>query len=371
MKVGMIGCGGICGAYLKGEKLLPEIEMAMCADLDLERAEKRVREFNQDIKIVTTEELLANDDIEVVLNITPPGAHAKINMMALEAGKHVYCEKPFAVSLEEGCQVLELAKSRNMKVGCAPDTFLGSGIQNTRKIIDSGAVGKILSGTANCLGHGTESWHKSPEFYYKAGGGPLMDMGPYFITALVSLLGPVKCVTAITGRGFNERTITSEPLNGKKIAVEVETHNAGIMEFESGAIVTVTMSFDTWKATAQPFELHGETGSITIPNPNGFVGDTQIFKPAGITQKDIKGTVWKTAQNSFNYESGRSIGLADMIKGIETGRKFRCNGELACHVLEVMLAFPKSSKSGKHENIESSCERPEALPDGFSGNFSE
>ena len=354
-KVGVIGCGNISDAYFKAAKTFTSMQYTYCADLNMEAA--KAKEELYGCKAVSVEELLANDEVEIVLNLTTPQVHAKVNTMALEAGKHVYAEKPFALSIEEGTPVIELAKKKNLRIGSAPDTFLGGGIQTVRKLIDENWIGTPVSGTAFMMCPGHESWHPAPEFYYLSGGGPLFDMGPYYITALINLLGPVKKVTAINGRAFDERTCTSEDRFGDKMPVDVDTHVAGLLEFECGTIITLIMSFDIAKHSCPCLELHGTAGSIAVPDPNTFGGPVKFAKAR---------CDWQEVPIPFGYtDNMRSIGLADMAKAIKDGRKHRCSGELAFHVLEVMCALEKSSKEETHIYLKSSCERPNALPLGL------
>jgi predicted dehydrogenase len=261
VKVGIIGCGNISGIYLKNCTQTFEIlEVAACADLIHERAQAQAREYGVP-KACSVEELLQDPKIEIVLNLTTPKAHYEVSKAALEAGKHVYVEKPLAVAREDGQAILELAKSKNLLVGCAPDTFLGAGLQTCRKLIDDGWIGEPVAATAFMTCHGHESWHPDPEFYYEIGGGPMLDMGPYYLTALISLLGPVDRVTGSSRITFPERTITSQPKYGKQIKVETPTHIAGVIDFASGAVGTIITSFDVW--SAQPSmdrDLTGVTG---------------------------------------------------------------------------------------------------------------
>ncbi len=357
MKIGIIGCGNISPAYFRGLKPYGFVEVAACADMDLNRAKSRAQEFGVP-KACSVDELLKDDGIRIVVNLTIPGAHAGVNRRILEAGKVPHCEKPYASALADGKAVIDLAKSRNLKTGCAPDTFLGAGVQTARGLVDAGAVGKIVGGTAFMAGHGHESWHPDPEFYYKPGGGPMLDMGPYYLTALVTLLGPVKRVAGITGRAFEERTVTGDnPKKGTKIAVETSTHLAGTVEFRQGAIVTIVMSFDTWKHSLPIIELYGTEGSMAVPDPNGFKGPVRVAKGWA---KD-----WTEAPLTHSEASTRGIGVADLARAVETGRAARCAGEMAFHVLEVMLAFDESSKTGKHVEIASTCDRPAPLPAGL------
>ncbi len=355
IKVGVIGCGNISDAYFKAAKIFNIMEYACCADLNMDAA--KAKEDAHGCKAVTVDELLAKDEIEVVLNLTTPPVHAQINTTVLEAGKHVYVEKPFALSVAEGAPVIELAKKNKLRTGCAPDTFLGGGLQTSRKLLDEAWIGTPLSGTAFMMCPGHESWHPNPGFYYLPGGGPLFDMGPYYITALINLLGPVKKVTAISGRGLAERTCSSKVKFGEKLPVEVNTHVAGLLEFVCGTVITLIMSFDVARHSCPCIELHGTGGSLSIPDPNSFGGPVKFAKAGGD---------WQDVPIPFIYtDNMRSIGLADMLKAIRSGRKHRCSGELAFHVLEVMCALEKSASEERHIYLESSCERPAPLPLGL------
>ena len=355
MKIGLIGCGVISNAYLSISKRFPVLDFVACADLVPEAADATAQKY--DLKSMSTQDLLNRDDIEVVLNLTIPAAHGEVNLAALEAGKHAFCEKPFGLDVAEGKRVLELAQAKNLRVGCAPDTFLGGGHQTVRNLIDQGQIGRPLAGTAFMMGHGHESWHPAPAFYYQHGGGPLFDMGPYYLTALVNALGPVQRVAAITGRGFETRTITSKPKHGEVIDVEVDTHTSGTLEFQSGAIVTVVMSFDVWRHGNHFIEIHGSDRSLACPDPNGFGGRVAL--------NGAKGAWEEQPLTHPNIENSRSIGLADMCHAIRSNRNHRASGELAFHILEVMDAFGQSSVQGKHIDIISKPNRPEALPQGL------
>ena len=356
INVGIIGCGNISEAYLTAAKNFPIMQITACADINLEAAKIKAEAHN--IEAMSVEELLQTEDIEIILNLTTPQAHAEINLMALNAGKHVHCEKPFAVIRDDGKKVLKLAKEKGLLVGCAPDTFFGGGIQTCRKIIDDGEIGKPVAGTAFMMNHGVESWHPNPGFYYLKGGGPLLDMGPYYITALVNLLGPVKRVCALSAITFKERIATSKEHSGKILPVETPTHIAGTLEFQNGAVITMVMSFDVWNHSNHNIEIHGTEGSMQVPDPNGFGGETKIFKPG------IDG--WKPVLLSHGYtDNMRSIGVADMAYAIKYNRKNRCSGELAYHVLDVMLSLIDSAEEKKFIDIESTVEQPAALPTGL------
>src|ERR1700722_16515035 len=330
-RVGMIGCGAISDAYFKG--LAPFARFAhttACADLDLERARRKAAEHGVG-KACSVKELLDDPEIDAVLNLTIPGAHAAVNLQALKAGKHAYCEKPFSLTYKEGLQVLKEAQKRKLRVGCAPDTVLGGGIQTCRGLIDAGVIGRPVAASANMLCHGHESWHPNPKFYYQAGGGPLFDMGPYYLTSLVTLLGPVKSVSALAKTTFKERLITSQPLQGKKIKVEIPTHLCGGLEFGQGAVATVTMSFDAWSHHLPMLEIYGTEGSLQCPDPNTFGGEVLVWT--------TKKREWEKVPLTHSDQIGRGVGIADMADAVRKRRPHRMNGELALHIVEVMEAF--------------------------------
>jgi predicted dehydrogenase len=354
-KVGIVGCGAISGIYFQAGRTFEILDIVACADLIRDRAEAKAKEF--DCKAVTVDELLADPEIEIVLNLTTPNAHASIAQAAVEAGKSAYNEKPLTITREEGKKLLATAKEKGVRVGCAPDTFLGAGIQTCRKLIDDGVIGEPIAATAFMMCHGHESWHPDPEFYYKVGGGPMFDMGPYYLTALVNLIGPIKRVSGSTKITFPERVIGSEPKKGQVIKVDVPTHVAGLMEFENGAIGTIITSFDVWAAELPRIEIYGTKGTLSVPDPNGFGGPVRVFLP---------NEGWKEVPLTHGYaENSRGIGVADMAYAIRSGRKHRANGELAYHVLDVMHAFHDASDLGKWVDLESTCERPAALPVGL------
>ena len=356
-KMGIVGCGNISGTYLKVSPLFENIEVVACSDMILERAKARAKEFNVP-KACTVEELLADPEIEIVLNLTPPVAHAEIALKVLNVGKSAYNEKPLAISREDGKRILLLSREKGVRVGCAPDTFLGGGMQTCRKLVDDGWIGKPVAATAFVVCHGHESWHPDPEFFYKKGGGPMFDMGPYYLTALVALIGPVRRVTGFTRITFPERTITSEPKRGTKIKVDVPTHVAGLMEFTNGAIGTIITSYDVWGAQLPHIEIYGTEGTLSVPDPNNFGGPVSVLR-AGSNE-------WKEVPLTHGYtDQSRSIGVADMAKAIRSGRDHRANGEMAFHVLDIIHAFHDASNKGAHIELQSTCTRPKPLPMGL------
>lgn len=353
VRVGLIGCGNISAAYLKGAAFFPELNVMCCADLDESRAQARADEFG--LRATTVDALLADPAIEVVLNLTIPRAHVPVGLDAIAHGKHVHCEKPFGISTEEARPLLQAARDANLRVGVAPDTFLGGAHQTARKLIDDGAIGQPLSGTAFMMNHGHEHWHPDPAFYYAPGGGPMFDMGPYYLTNLVNLLGPVARVTGFVTHGFAQRVVSSAPRSGEVIDVDVATHVSGLLQFESGAVVTIVTSFDVWQHRHGNMELYGTEGSLVVPDPNRFGGTVGLAK-----RRDA----WVDVPLTHGYADGnfRIIGLADLAHAIRQNRAHRCSGALGYHVLEVMEAFATSSETGQVVDIASRCERPAPLP---------
>lgn len=354
IRVGIIGCGKISQAYFNGAKAFDVLDIVACADLNEAVAQAKAEENG--CQALSIEALLAHPDIQLVINLTIPAAHAAVSRDVLNAGKHVYCEKPLTVELEDARELLTLAESKGLRIGCAPDTFFGSGPQTSREIVDSGQLGRVTSGTAFMLSAGPESWHPNPGFYYLKGGGPVFDMAPYYITALVNCLGPVKSVSAVTSRGRLERMATCQERNGEVLPVKVNTHASGTLLFHSGAVITAVFSFDVVAADHSPIQLYGTEGSIKVPDPNTFGGPVSSF---------VRGDeAWTEHSLTRPYvDNTRGIGVADMAQAILTGRPHRASGTLGLHVLEVMHAFDQSSETGTAIKIQSQPERPAALPE--------
>jgi len=352
-RIGVIGCGNICSIYFANVRRFKILDTVACADLLADRAEAKAAEFDVPTAC-TVDELLADPSIEIVLNLTIPNAHADVAMRAVGAGKSVHNEKPLTITRDEGKALLDAASAAGVRVGAAPDTFMGAGIQTCRKLIDDGEIGLPVAATAFMTCHGHESWHPDPEFYYKVGGGPMFDMGPYYLTAMIALMGPVRRVTGSARITFPQRTITSEPKNGTKIDVEVPTHVAGVMDFDCGAVGTIITSFDVWGANLPRIEIYGSKGTLSVPDPNTFGGPVRIKRG-----RDD----WEDVELTHPYaENSRGIGVADMAYALRSGRPHRANGEMACHVLDVMHAFHDASSEGRHIDLESTCPQPAALP---------
>lgn len=354
IKAGVIGCGTISEIYFKNVTRFKVFDIVACADLDINIAKQRAEKFNIP-KAYTTKELLADSEVDLVINLTPPTIHAEIALSALEMGKHVYGEKPLAVTREEGEKILEIAEAKGLFVGNAPDTFLGGGIQTCRKLIDDGWIGEPVSAAAFMMNHGHESWHPNPNFYYQEGAGPMFDMGPYYLTALITLMGPIKRVTGSTKITFPERTIKSDQKYNEKIQVNTPTQINGVLDFESGAVASIITSFDTWHHNLPNIEIYGTSGSLIVPDPNKFGGPVYIRRPNQDSWSEIPLT------HGFS-DNSRGLGVADMAYAILKGKTPRANGALAFHVLDVMHGFKEASDTNKHYELVSKCEQPRAIP---------
>ncbi|HTJ94694.1 MAG TPA: Gfo/Idh/MocA family oxidoreductase [Pararobbsia sp.] len=365
--IGIIGCGNISDAYFKGAARSQLVKVKACADLRPEAAKAKAELYG--VQALSVEALLADPEIEIVINLTVPAAHAPVCMQVLNAGKHVYLEKPLSAQFAAAREVIALADAKGLRVGCAPDTFFGASHQAARRAIDEGRIGQAVGGTVAVLSHGMEHWHPNPEFFFKPGGGPILDLGPYYITQLVNMLGPVARVSGITTIGNPVRVVTSEPLKGTKIEVEVPTSVNGLLEFANGANVTLSASWDVWRHQREPIEIYGTEGSLLVPDPNFFGGTPKIserdgdWKAIDITAHPF-GVNNRTKGNGDPVADYRIVGVLDMATAIQQGRAHRASGKLALHVLEVLEAFERSSNEGRHIVIESQCERPAAVPLG-------
>jgi predicted dehydrogenase len=352
IRVGIVGAGYISAAYLRAAKDFREISMVSCADVLRTNAETRAKEFG--LRAQNVDELFEDKSIDLVLNLTTPQSHVPISLQALKIGKHVYSEKPLGLSTVETRQLLEAAHQNNVRLGCAPDTFLGGGQQTARKLIDDGAIGQPLGGTAFVLTPGPESWHPNPQFYYQTGGGPVFDMGPYYLTALINLLGPITRVTSIARRSFVERIFGAGPKKGEKFAVEIPTHFNALLEFEQGAIISFHASFDVQGHSHLPIEIYGTEGSLQIPDPNFFGGRVRLLR---------RGASWTEMPltHGYNDRNYRILGVAEMAAAVRTNRPHRASDQIAFHTVEVMEAIVTGGSSGQPVLINSRCERPRAL----------
>jgi predicted dehydrogenase len=354
--VGIIGCGQISSIYMESPQLFDILNIVACADIDMDRARAQAQRYNIP-HVYTVEELLVAPNIEIVVNLTIPVAHAKVSMDVINAGKSVYGEKPLAIDKVQGKALLETAYARQLRVGSAPDTFLGGGIQTCIKLINEGKIGTPVAATAFMLNHGPEVFHHNPDFYYQPGGGPMFDMGPYYLTALINLIGPIRRVSAVAHTAFPERAVLVGPLKGQIINVNTPTHIAGIMDFANGAVGTLITSFDVWSHTLPRIEIYGTEGTLSVPDPNTFGGPVLINMG--------RSREWQEIPLAYGYTSNsRGIGLADMAYAMRSSRMHRANGDMAYHVLDVMQSFLESSKQGKHIELTSTCERPAPLRTG-------
>ncbi|MGO6850977.1 Gfo/Idh/MocA family oxidoreductase [Rhizobium leguminosarum] len=361
--VGIIGCGNISTTYFSLAPLFKGLKVLACADINAQAAEARAEEYG--VKAQTIDELLVNDEIDVVVNLTIPDAHFRVSKAILEAGKHVYSEKPLVLSLEEGEELRRIAKQKNLAVGCAPDTFLGGAHQLARKFIDDGGIGRVTSGACYVMSPGMEMWHPNPDFFFLPGGGPILDLGPYYIANLINLIGPVKRVGGMTSMASPTRTITSEPRNGEIIPVKTPTTIQALLEFVNGATVTLTASWDVWSHRHANMELYGTDGSLYVPDPNFFGGTVE----ASGRDKDIKPLdAWEHPFGKINQENPngaranyRTAGLADMVMSLIEGRDARCSLDRTLHGVDVMTSILKSGEEGRFIDLTTTCTQPAAL----------
>ncbi|MGR9428609.1 Gfo/Idh/MocA family protein [Rhizobium leguminosarum] len=361
--VGIIGCGNISTTYFSLAPLFKGLKVLACADINAQAAEARAKEYG--VKAQTIDALLVNDEIDVVVNLTIPDAHFRVSKTILEAGKHVYSEKPLVLSLEEGEELRRIAKQKNLAVGCAPDTFLGGAHQLARKFIDDGGIGRVTSGACYVMSPGMEMWHPNPDFFFLPGGGPILDLGPYYIANLINLIGPVKRVGGMTSMASPTRTITSEPRNGEIIPVKTPTTIQALLEFVNGATVTLTASWDVWSHRHANMELYGTDGSLYVPDPNFFGGTVE----ASGRDKDIKPLeAWEHPFGKINQENPngaranyRTAGLADMVMALIEGRDARCSLDRTLHGVDVMTSILKSGEEGRFIDLTTTCTQPAAL----------
>jgi predicted dehydrogenase len=363
--IGIVGCGNISTTYFRLAPLFRGLEIRACADVNMNTANARAAEFN--VKAQPVDALLANPDVDVVINLTIPDAHYPVSTAALEAGKHVYSEKPLALSIEDGLHLKALADGRGLRVGCAPDTFLGGAHQLARRLIDEGRVGTITAGTCHVMSHGMEHWHPNPDFFFLPGGGPVLDIGPYYIANLINLVGPVKRVAALATSATRTRTIKTEgPRKGEEIPVMTPTNIHALLEFANGATVTLGASWDVWAHRHGNMELYGTDGSLFVPDPNFFGGTVEAAGRDGkiepVPEWDHPFGVPNQGQSPgrmlANY---RTAGLADMALAILENRDARCSLDRALHALDVMTSILKSGEMGAFVDLQTTCSRPAPL----------
>ena len=361
--VGIIGCGNISAAYLRLGPLFKGLEMKAVADISEEAAKARAAEFGVDAESVKG--LLARDDIDIVVNLTIPDAHYAVTTAILKAGKHAYSEKPLVLTLEQGEALRKLSQEKGLRVGSAPDTFLGGSHQLARAALDEGQIGDVIGGTCHVMSHGMEAWHPNPDFFFLPGAGPVLDVGVYYITNLLQLLGPVKRVGALATAATPTRTIQSEARKGEEIPVKTPTNIHALLEFANGATITLGASWDVWGHRHKPMELYGIDGSLYVPDPNFFGGDVEIVGRDGevstIAEREHPFGVPNQDHKNGMVANYRCAGLADMADAISSGRQHRCSLELAIHCVDVMTSILKSGDLGEFVTLSTSCERPAPL----------
>ena len=357
LKVGLIGAGNISDAYIKGLKMFSALSLSAISDIDADRAKAKAEEHSV-AKGYHTDELLADPDIDLVVNLTFPTVHAEVTLQALSAGKHVYSEKPLAITREDAKQILKTAEAKDLRVGCAPDTFLGGGLQTCRQLIDEGAIGDPIAASAFMMGYGVEAWHPNPFFFFEYGGHPLFDMGPYYFTALVNLLGPVKTVTGLMHTGIKQRTVTSQPHAGKVIDVKAPIHATALLELTSGIPVTTIISGEVIGSELPRIEIYGTKGALSVPDPNTFDG------PVRVKTRDDE--AWRDVPLTHGYtDNSRGLGAADLAQALTSKRDHRASAKLAYHVLDVMQSVQDAADTRSFVAVKSTCARPAPLPTGL------
>ena len=362
--IGIIGCGNISAAYLRLAPLFRGLQVRAVADVNMAAAAARGAEFG--VAAQSVNDLLANPAVDVVINLTIPDAHFGVTKAILQAGKHAYSEKPLVLSLAEGLELRDLAAGKGLSVGCAPDTFLGGAHQHSRSLLDEGVVGTITAGSAGVLNHGMEMWHPNPDFFFLPGGGPMLDLGPYYIANLINLLGPVRRVGALTSSATETRTIGSDARKGEIIPVRTPTNIHALLEFAGGATVNLSTSWDVWSHKRAHMELYGTEGTLYLPDPNFFGGVVEVGGKDGVISAVDP---WDHALGRPNQEHAkhgplanyRTAGLADMAQAIMAGRDARCSLERALHGVEVMTACLLSGETGQFVTLQTTCSRPAAL----------
>lgn len=374
INVGILGCGVISNTYIRDiKRFYPSLHLAACADVNVELAKSHAEKYRIPSGC-SVEEMLAMEEVELVVNLTPPQFHMELNKKILQAGKHVFCEKPFAPTAAQARQVMDLADEKGLLVGSAPDTFLGSSLQTCRKILDDGWIGKPLYVTANMMSNGVETWHPAPANFYRQGAGPLYDMGPYYFTALTALLGPVKRVSAFSGTGFPVRKVYTGPLKGQEVPVETPTHYSGTAELASGVIVSMNISFDIWHSNLPMFEIYGTDGTLEVPDPNMSGGRPRVYRKErtlDVLYDDSRETKEKQDTSVELPELyphigdyTRGIGVLDLACAIDEKRKPRVNAEMDCHVIEAITGMMESAQDKKVYEMKTTCEKPEPIKTG-------
>ena len=374
-RVGLIGTGRISEVYLRNCAAFDRLEIVACGSLNMDESRAKAAEFGVP-RVALPDEIITDPEIHSILNLTIPAAHANVSIAALESGKHVYSEKPFVTDLTDGRRILDLAREKGLTVSNAPDTFLGGRWQTVRKLLDSGVIGAPTGVAAFVPTRGVERHHPNPDFYYAKGGGPLLDLGPYYLTAMVFLLGPIRQVAAMGKKTFAARMIENGPRNGQVMPVEEDTHSLNLIAFENGVIGEMMVSFDVWESETPRFEIYGEDGTICIPDADPGDGANIFHGPVWYrTRKEARWSKrprpvapveWCVAENThgFNYDA-RGVGLLEMADAVANGRTPRASGALAYHITEAMQAMLTSAREARFVEVASTCARPQPLPEYF------
>ena len=367
-KVGLIGCGHISETYFRAEKYFNNIKIVKCADINHTNAIKCAKAYK--IKALSVKDLLKDQEVEIILNLTIPKAHYQVAKQSLLNGKHVYSEKPMAINFKDGLDLVKIANKKKLYIGNAPDTFLGGGIQKSKELVEKNILGKISLGNAIFAFPGVQSYHPNPEpWFAKKEGGPVIDMGPYYLTALVNLLGPAKKVTGSIMEGVKRRIIGIGPKKNKTFKVECPTTYLSTIQFKNGTIIRLTLSFDVIAHQRNHIELYGSKGSMIVPDPNMFGGSVYVCNKLGDPWKEYKtnkmhlGKINIRSQSSRANESPtnanyRGAGLAEMAYSIENKKINKCNGELSLHVLDIIQSTMKACKTNKPQVIKTTCKKP-------------
>lgn len=354
-QVGIIGCGDISKNYLRyaKEAYSDYFTVTAVGDLNYEKA-KACAEANEIAAFGLPEVVYDNPEIDIVLNLTIPMAHEEVTVRALEAGKHVYSEKPLACSREGMQRIMDTAKRVGKRVGCAPDSFMSAPMQTAKKAIEEDWIGAPIGINAICTMRGNEYWRPDADFYYKKGAGPMMDMAPYYLNTLISLVGPVDSVMTMSKITWPERTIKVAPRRGEKIQVEVPTYVSSMLKFENGVMASFVNSFDIWKSTCPKIEIYGEKGTLVLPNPNFYKGDVLLRR--------FNDSDWRVLPQFVEYANyGRGIGIVDMIRSIEEGVPHRASVEMAYHTTDVIFAMDEAGEARKEIKINSTADKPTGL----------
>jgi predicted dehydrogenase len=365
LNLAVIGSGYISSRYLQNAPLFKGVKITAVADIVPEVAQAQGARFGAEA--LGVDAVLKRDDIDAIINLTVPDAHFDVSFSALTAGKHVFSEKPLTVSVPLGRKLVAEAEARNLAFAVAPDTFLGPGARASRALIADGTVGRIVAGTAAFMSRGMENWHPNPTFFFKPGGGPVLDMGPYYITTLVSLLGPVRRVVGMTAIGLPERLVTAAgPMTGQSITVETPTTAFAVLQFAGGALISLTMSWDVFSHALKPIELHGTLGSLRVPDPNFYGGIVQYTEGRGDwiavdTSTQVCGKV-NFPDDAPLHANYRMLGVAEFAEAIRRDRKPRASGLLGLHVLDVLYAILEAGETGRTIEIEGGT-APDSLPD--------